>query len=344
MRVLRAANAVTGQYKDYQKHVAEDSPDAPSSVTPTFASVVVHVDNERWKGVPFVLTAGKQLDVRAAYVRVVLKSPMRVTRGDAPAEREIIFHVQGGEFGEPRVLLSKSLPEPTALLALPQFSPLPESLAQRYNGATRRGGDAYTNLLLAVYKADRPWFVSTSNLLRSWEIWTPLLYELPAPRSYEAPLGSALDAVIAGNGLAFATAGDEAKGDECRADMKFRGQELISGPVDTLVKELAEEMLKSANAAVASKGAFHLALSGGTTPARLFHHLAHFVPAFPWTRTHIWQVDERCAEMGSSERNFAALSDQLLSNVVPTLPHYQVHPMPVHLASGLCHADDQVNF
>merc|ERR1719217_499108 len=40
---------------------------------PTFAAVVLSVDNERWQGVPFLMRAGKGLDESLAEVRVTFR-------------------------------------------------------------------------------------------------------------------------------------------------------------------------------------------------------------------------------------------------------------------------------
>ena len=40
---------------------------------PTFAACVLAVDNERWRGVPFLLSAGKGLDERLCELRVRLR-------------------------------------------------------------------------------------------------------------------------------------------------------------------------------------------------------------------------------------------------------------------------------
>lgn len=60
---------VLGQYEGYR-----DDPTVPdNSNTPTFATVVLRVHNERWEGVPFILKAGKALNSRKAEVRVQFK-------------------------------------------------------------------------------------------------------------------------------------------------------------------------------------------------------------------------------------------------------------------------------
>jgi hypothetical protein len=55
---------VLGQYegettKDGEVGYTEDPTVPDDSVTPTFAMCVLNVDNERWRGVPFVLKCGK---------------------------------------------------------------------------------------------------------------------------------------------------------------------------------------------------------------------------------------------------------------------------------------------
>ncbi|RYR74882.1 hypothetical protein Ahy_A02g009593 [Arachis hypogaea] len=57
---------VLGQYEGYR-----DDPTVPNeSNTPTFASVILRIHNERWEGVPFILKAGKALNSRKTEIRV----------------------------------------------------------------------------------------------------------------------------------------------------------------------------------------------------------------------------------------------------------------------------------
>jgi glucose-6-phosphate 1-dehydrogenase len=121
--------------------------------------------------------AGKQLDERSAYVKVVFKRDVvAVPRegGSTQGPRELLFHVQGGKYGQAAVLATKDLPLPK-LEHLPQFAKLSSELSADFNGAARQKSDPYTTLLAAVYNAQRDRFVATYNLLRSWEVWTPLL-------------------------------------------------------------------------------------------------------------------------------------------------------------------------
>jgi 6-phosphogluconolactonase len=81
-------------------------------------------------------------------------------------------------------------------------------------------------------------------------------------------------------------------------------------------------------AAVAARGRFILALSGGRTPWVMLRSLArHDVP---WGRVHLVQVDERVAPPGDPDRNLTHLRKNFLSHV--PLPAAQVHAMPVESA------------
>ncbi|GKB31630.1 glucose-6-phosphate 1-dehydrogenase, cytoplasmic isoform [Tanacetum coccineum] len=60
---------VIGQYEGYK-----DDPTVPKdSNTPTFATVVLRIHNERWEGVPFILKAGKTMNSKKAEIRVQFK-------------------------------------------------------------------------------------------------------------------------------------------------------------------------------------------------------------------------------------------------------------------------------
>jgi 6-phosphogluconolactonase len=83
-----------------------------------------------------------------------------------------------------------------------------------------------------------------------------------------------------------------------------------------------------ARAAVAARGRFVMAVSGGHTPWTMLRALAdHDVP---WADVHVVQVDERVAPAGHPDRNLTRLRESLLTHC-PLRPE-QVHAMPVELA------------
>jgi 6-phosphogluconolactonase len=93
---------------------------------------------------------------------------------------------------------------------------------------------------------------------------------------------------------------------------------------DTSVAQRAAEIvIEHANAAIAARRMFTLAVSGGHTPAQMFAELARRKD-FPWDQSAIYQVDERIAPDGDPNRNLTLLWDNL-----PEAAFSQLHPMPV---------------
>lgn len=70
IRPIASDETVLGQYVGAGDEPGYlDDPTVPEgSKTPTFATCVLHVNNNRWSGVPFILKAGKGLDERKAEV------------------------------------------------------------------------------------------------------------------------------------------------------------------------------------------------------------------------------------------------------------------------------------
>ncbi len=87
----------------------------------------------------------------------------------------------------------------------------------------------------------------------------------------------------------------------------------------------AREIAEQAQRAAAARGRFLLAVSGGSTPWRLFERLAG--EALPWPAVELLQVDERLAPRGDPERNWTGVERHLLARVPLAEP--QLHPMPV---------------
>jgi 6-phosphogluconolactonase len=82
----------------------------------------------------------------------------------------------------------------------------------------------------------------------------------------------------------------------------------------------AGEVAAAARVAIASRGRFTFAVSGGHTPWAMFRALAD--EDLPWEAIGVWQVDERVAPDGDPDRN--------LTSLVQALPEAtELHPMPV---------------
>jgi 6-phosphogluconolactonase len=94
---------------------------------------------------------------------------------------------------------------------------------------------------------------------------------------------------------------------------------------DAVARAGAAFTAAEARAAVAARGRFVLAVSGGRTPRKMLRALAD--EDVPWAGVHVFQVDERIAPAGDPDRNFTHLQESLLAHC--PIPAGQVHPMPV---------------
>ena len=80
-----------------------------------------------------------------------------------------------------------------------------------------------------------------------------------------------------------------------------------------------------ARAAIAARGRFLMAVSGGHTPWLMLRALA--TADLTWPAVHVVQVDERVAPAGHPDRNLTHLRESLLDHA-PLVPE-QIHAMPV---------------
>ncbi|WP_034386806.1 6-phosphogluconolactonase [Deinococcus sp. YIM 77859] len=86
----------------------------------------------------------------------------------------------------------------------------------------------------------------------------------------------------------------------------------------------AEAFAQAAREAVATRAAFHAALSGGSTPRWMYRALRE-LPNVPWEQVHIYFSDERSVGPQSPESNYRLAHDELLTHV--PIPEAQVHRM-----------------
>jgi 6-phosphogluconolactonase len=100
--------------------------------------------------------------------------------------------------------------------------------------------------------------------------------------------------------------------------------------LESLSRGAAEFFIDQARDAVAARGRFSVALSGGSTPRRTYEMLAR--PRRPslrdrvdWARVHIFWGDERCVAPDDPRSNALMAREALLRHV--PVPAGQVHPM-----------------
>jgi 6-phosphogluconolactonase len=90
----------------------------------------------------------------------------------------------------------------------------------------------------------------------------------------------------------------------------------------------AAMIAEDARTAVAARGKFAMAVSGGHTPWVMLRALAN--EDVPWAAMEIFQVDERAAPDGDPDRNLTHLHESLLEHA--PISREQIHAMPVEMA------------
>ena len=83
-----------------------------------------------------------------------------------------------------------------------------------------------------------------------------------------------------------------------------------------LFAAVAEEVVRSTNEAVAQRGRFTIALSGGSTPKSLFNLLAtNAKTALPWDRMFFFWGDERHVPPTDADSNYRMADETMLSKI-----------------------------
>lgn len=94
---------------------------------------------------------------------------------------------------------------------------------------------------------------------------------------------------------------------------------------ESVARAAAEEFARLSRAAVGERGAFSVALSGGTTPRRVYELLAsdEYREHVEWPKVHVFFGDERAVPPEHSDSNYRMAREALLSHV--SVPAENVH-------------------
>lgn len=98
----------------------------------------------------------------------------------------------------------------------------------------------------------------------------------------------------------------------------------VLADAEAVAKRAAAVIAEEARIAVAARGRFLLAVSGGKTPWIMLRALS--TEEVPWKHVHVVQVDERVAPAGHADRNLTHLRVSLLEHA-PLNPE-QIYAMP----------------
>lgn len=90
--------------------------------------------------------------------------------------------------------------------------------------------------------------------------------------------------------------------------------QIISGKLDELVLQFRDCWIGAASVAIKKKGVFHVAFSGGRSPAPFLSALMDIDRSF-WSKTCVYQVDERFVDQDHQDQNWRMIQEVLLNNV-----------------------------
>jgi glucose-6-phosphate 1-dehydrogenase len=173
-RPLDPDEVVLGQFTGYRDIKGVDA----HSTMDTYVAARLWIDNDRWRGVPFLLRTGKRLAQSHQRVSLILDEP-RGALADVPKHGNVLsFELKGdGEIGL-RLVAKK----PGAELAL--------DVAEATIPLTRLAGaeplPPYVRLIHDVLLGDRSLFTRPDGLAAVWQVAEPLLAHRPDPEPYAA--------------------------------------------------------------------------------------------------------------------------------------------------------------
>eukprot|EP00816_Leptocylindrus_hargravesii_P006938 CAMPEP_0196818024 /NCGR_PEP_ID=MMETSP1362-20130617/63675_1 /TAXON_ID=163516 /ORGANISM="Leptocylindrus danicus, Strain CCMP1856" /LENGTH=524 /DNA_ID=CAMNT_0042195933 /DNA_START=105 /DNA_END=1679 /DNA_ORIENTATION=- len=169
-------DCVLGQYDGY---LDDPTISNKESNTPTFAAVMLKINNPRWAGVPIILKAGKALNERKAEMRIQFKDAPAGTflfdTDTPPPRNELVIRLQPKE-----AIYMKTNVKAPGFATHPIQTELEVNYDSRFKNFSSREAnpDAYTRLILDVLRNKQAAFVRDDELIASWKIFTPLLHKI----------------------------------------------------------------------------------------------------------------------------------------------------------------------
>lgn len=172
LRKVASGETVTGQYRagaingaavpGYDEELGKDSG------TETFVAIKAHVDNWRWKGVPFYLRTGKRLPKRVTEIVIQFRCvphSIFAGKGATMQPNRLVIGIQPEE--NITLSLMAKVPgldrEGIRLRSVPLNIAMPDA----FSGAVRR--IAYERLLLDLVEGDQTLFVRRDEVEAQWE-------------------------------------------------------------------------------------------------------------------------------------------------------------------------------
>jgi len=162
-----ARHTARGQYDGYQDVAGV----ADESGTETYFYVRAYVDNDRWRGVPFYLEAGKRMSEKRVDITVTFQAKVACVCGkdEDHEHKNVVTITLQPEHG---VSMRFWVKEPGLTFDL---SPQDLSFAFEESEMAEKVPDAYEKLLFDCIQGDQTLFVSTDEVEAAWAFITPIL-------------------------------------------------------------------------------------------------------------------------------------------------------------------------
>jgi len=144
---------------------------AAGSLTPTFASMQVFIDNWRWQGVPFHLTSGKRLAAKHTEIIIQFREVPHSMLRDLLGEHITANRLCIGIAPEEKISLTFQAKTPGAALCL-------RSVTMDFRYESMAGGapvDGYAKVLIECMQGDQLLFWRQDGVELSWQFLTPIL-------------------------------------------------------------------------------------------------------------------------------------------------------------------------
>jgi glucose-6-phosphate 1-dehydrogenase len=140
---------------------------APDSITETFVTMRIAVDNWRWAGVPFYVRTGKRLKERKTRVVILFHDAPHMLFEESPEPNHLSLRIQPDE----GISLTFDAKVPG-----PQMKAVPVKMDFGYEETFKTApGDAYERLLYDAMAGDHTLFTRADEIERAWEILEPVL-------------------------------------------------------------------------------------------------------------------------------------------------------------------------
>jgi glucose-6-phosphate 1-dehydrogenase len=167
IRQIDPEDTVRAQYTGYRELDGVGS----GSQTPTYAALKLHIDNWRWKGVPFFLRSGKALARKASEIAIVFQRPPH-----------LMFNLPDDRDFTPNILSICIQPDEGIHLRFEAKQPGSDeemrSVEMDFHYRDSFGDglpEAYEKLLLDALEGDASLFTRSDAIEASWKLIDPVL-------------------------------------------------------------------------------------------------------------------------------------------------------------------------